>query len=119
MLLGENFSACLKAASASLLSPLLAKAIPSNVHNCGLFGESLRAARLSSMALSKSLARRADRTDSSGLSIVCPRTDETQNKSTTEKLSFPRTDIDLFRESQNSCKERLQLIIADARGNGL
>jgi hypothetical protein len=48
MLSGENFSACVKADSASLPSPLLAKAIPSNVHNCGLFGESLRAARLSS-----------------------------------------------------------------------
>src|SRR2546429_6158557 len=64
MLSGENLSAWVKAASAPLLSPLLAKAIPSSVHNCVSLGESRRAARLNSTALSKSLARRAERMDS-------------------------------------------------------
>src|SRR5207253_6478359 len=94
MLSGENLSAWVKAASAPLLSPLLAKAIPSSVHNCVSLGESRRAARLNSTALSKSLARRAERMDSRGLSLICARTDETQNKSATEKTSFRRADID-------------------------
>ena len=111
MLSGENLSAWVKAASAPLLSPLLAKAIPSSVHNCVSLGESRRAARLNSTALSKSLARRAERMDSRGLSLICARTDETQNKSATEKTSFRRADMDLWREQQSSFKKGLQLII--------
>src|SRR5207253_7087758 len=87
MLSGENLSAWVKAASAPLLSPLLAKAIPSSVHNCVSLGESRRAARLNSTALSKSLARRAERMDSRGLSLICARTDERSEEHTSELQS--------------------------------
>src|SRR5215469_8232744 len=107
MLSGENRNAWVKADNASLLSPLLAKAIPSSVHNWVLFGDCRRAARLNSIDLSKSLEPRAERMDSSGLSRVCATTHETQNKNTTQKPSFPREDILFLREQHSQFQKRL------------
>ena len=76
MLFGEIFSACWNAARASLLSPLLARAMPCRVHNCALFGDSRNADRLNSTALSNSLARNAELIDSTWFSWVWERATE-------------------------------------------
>ena len=88
MLLGEIFSACWKAASASLLSPLLASAIPCSVHNCASFGDFRKAERLNCTALSNSLARNAEVIGSIWLSWVWEKAKGRKISRTTERPSF-------------------------------